>query len=626
MFHFRRLTGALLLAAAGLAHAQGEPIDVLTRTVRYVDEYRVNLDGTFEEIVTSEVKMLKPEGVERASQAAIGYNRSIQRARVTAAYTRKADGRRIDAPPGNILLDVGTGASRDPAQGNDYTQLAVAFPQVEVGDTTVLEYSLATVEALFPGHFSIASTVSRDIAFDTLVFRVDAPAALWAQAEAVGMRETANAEKDGRRVREWTYSNPRPLRSRRGPGAIYDPRRETAFYFSTLRGYGDIAAAYGVRASPKAAVTPRIRKLADEIAAGKGKPGDPREQARALYDWTARNIEYSGNCIGLGAVVPHDTDYILDIKTGDCKDHSTLLQALLAARGIKATQALVNADNGYQLPAVPVVSMVNHVINYLPDFNLFIDSTSADSPFGMLPFADQDKVALLVDGYKEGMKTPAAPPGSNEQAMKTLVSVAGDGTMSGTVEVNLRGTYAATIRTQIRNMSQDAKEGFVRNMFRSGGRLGSGALKADDPQERLPAYHYASDFEVLGLLPLPAAGAFTIYPLMVNPSSVSTFVGDNAQEPDPANQATCNGGRSSEEYVFTLPKSVQVQSLPPNVNLTEGAVSYTASYALKDNVLSVKRIIDDRTPGSVCSPAVLAGKHALAAKVAADLQGLVVYK
>ena len=623
MSDFRRLTAALLLSAASLAHAQGEPLDLWTRTVRYVDEYRVNPDGTFEEIVTSEVKMLKSEGAERASQTAVGYNRSTQQARVVAAYTRKADGRRIDAPAANILLDVGAAARRDGAEANDYTQMAIAFPEVEVGDTTVLEYRLANSEALFPGHFSIASTVSRNVAFDALVFRVDLPSAMWAQAEAVGMTATADFEKNGRRVREWTYRNPQPLRSRRIQGAIYDPRREPAFYFSTLRNYGEIAGLYGGLARPKAAVTPRLQKLADEIAAGKR---DRREQARALYDWTARNIEYAGNCIGLGAVVPRDIDYILDNRIGDCKDHATLLQALLTARGIKATQALVNADNGYRLPAVPVVSMVNHVINYLPEFDLFADSTSSETPFGMLPFADQDKPALLMDGYREGLKTPAAAPGTNEQVMKSRVAVSGDGTMSGAVEVSLRGTYAAITRAQIRNLSEEAQGDFVRKMFRSGGHLGSGTLKAEDAGERLPAYRYASDFEVLGLLPLPAAGAFTVYPLLVNPAPVSTFVTDNGPEPDPASERTCGSGRSSEEYVFTLPTSVVVLSLPPNVKFTEGAVSYTAVYALKDNVLTVTRTLDDRTAGNVCSPAVLAAKHALAAKVMADLQGQVVYK
>ncbi|MGO4779545.1 transglutaminase family protein, partial [Lysobacter sp. 2RAB21] len=133
------------------------------------------------------------------------------------------------------------------------------------------------------------------------------------------------------------------------------------YAFSTFRSYGQIAAAYGERALPKAAPTPRVRKLADEIAAGKK---DQREVAKALYEWVSTNIQYAGNCIGLGAVVPRDQEFVLDNRIGDCKDHATLLQALLAAKNVPATQALINAGNVYQLPDIPVASSVNHVLNY----------------------------------------------------------------------------------------------------------------------------------------------------------------------------------------------------------------------------------------------------------------------
>src|SRR5208337_2253610 len=103
---------------------------------------------------------------------------------------------------------------------------------------------------------------------------------------------------------------------------------------STFKDYGAVAAAYNARANPKAKVTDRIRKLADQVTLN---VHTPREQAKALYEWVATSIEYAGNCVGIGSVVPHEADLVLANRMGDCKDHVTLLQALLAAKGIAST-------------------------------------------------------------------------------------------------------------------------------------------------------------------------------------------------------------------------------------------------------------------------------------------------
>lgn len=618
MSRLHRLLGGLLFSAAFTAYAADEPVALQTRTVRYLEAYRVNADGTYEETVSSEVKTLTPAGVEQASRSMVEYIRGMQRVTVIAAYTRKAGGRRIDVPSANVHLD----AMREsgPQEANDYTRMVVDFTDVDVGDSVVLEFRLDTTQALFPGHFSQVTRVPRYTAYDEFRLRIDSPAGYFLQAAGVGLTAGLDQERDGRRVREWTYANPQPRGEVRA--GVLDPGSEVALYASSFRDHGAIARAYGERAGPKAAVTPRIRKLAEETTAGKS---GAREEARALYDWVAQNIDFSGNCIGLGAVVPNDTDTILEAKTGDCKDHATLLQALLAARGIQSSQALINAANSYRLPPVPVVSMVNHVISYIPALDLFADSTNAEIPFGMLPFDDQDKPVLLVDGYRAGMRTPPAPPGANRQVMKTRIQVAGDGTMTGTSEISLAGVYAAMGRSRFRSLSPRGREEFVRDMFRSGGHLGDGKLKGEDAGARLPTYSYATDFQVFGLLPLPAAGSFAVAPLIVSPAPVVTFA-EAAGAPAPIAEGRCAGGYSSEEYVLELPKAVTVESLPPPVRFAEGPLSYVATYALKDNVLAITRTVDDRTPGNLCSAATLAAKRAFAQKIAADVQGQVVYK
>ena len=95
---------------------------------------------------------------------------------------------------------------------------------------------------------------------------------------------------------------------------------------TTFDDYEALGTAYELRARPKAAVTERVRALADELTKG---TYTPRTQVKAFYDWVSKNIRFAGSCVGAGSVVPHDVDRILTSKMGDCKDHAVLMQALM---------------------------------------------------------------------------------------------------------------------------------------------------------------------------------------------------------------------------------------------------------------------------------------------------------
>lgn len=56
--------------------------------------------------------VLKDTAVEWAKRSSISYSTSAQRAEVIAAYTKKADGRRIDVPRDNYQSEVNSGKGR----------------------------------------------------------------------------------------------------------------------------------------------------------------------------------------------------------------------------------------------------------------------------------------------------------------------------------------------------------------------------------------------------------------------------------------------------------------------------------------------------------------------------------
>jgi len=619
------LTGLCALAATStpiVFAAPGDPVDLSKRFVRYYTTYLLNADGSAVETQETAIKILKQKAVENTKQGSVTYSTSVQRAEVLEAYTLKPDGRRLDAPKSNYQMDINKGRDADAPAFSDRTTLTVIFPDVAVDDVVVFKYRLTETEPMFQGHFSDVERFSRERAYDDVKIHVEAPSSLWMQHAVTDFTETVNEARDGRKVLEWTWKNPNPVQGRRKDWSAYDPDKEPGFAISTFRNYGEIAEAYGQRARPKAVATERVRKLADEITKD---AKTPKEQARALYEWVATNIDYAGNCVGTGAVVPRDQAFVLDNKMGDCKDHATLLQALLSARGIASTQALVNSGSTYQLPKVPVLSMVNHVILYVPSLDLYLDSTSATTPFGMTPMGDADKPVLLVDGYKEGVRTPPILAEANRLHARTEVTVKPDGAVAGTVNVVTAGTYAVSGRDRLRHVSEQEREKILDRLYKRNNKTGYGRIVSDDPKPLLDSFKYRVQFETEEFTQMPGPGAFTINPLFYTEGTIG-MVAQQTEEESEATETACIGGALAEEYVYKLPKGMKVLAVPKGVTIKSGVATYKSSYELKGNVLTVKRELIDKTNRNVCPVAVQREFASFARKIAADLKSQIVYQ
>lgn len=613
--------GILLLVLGSGAQAAETEAELDTRVSHYYATYTINPDATHVETHEWTTKILHERAVDGYKHYSFSYSTSIQKAEILHAYTLKADGRRIEVPKTNYQLKVNSGKDKHAPVFSDYTTLSVVFPDLAVGDTIAIAYKITQTEAMFPGQISITNNFSRLYAHDDVKITVDAPIALGAQYQARQMKEV-RSEKDGRLMLQWTYENKQPPKSKRRDWSVYDVEADPGFSFSTFKSYAAIADAYGLRAREKAVVTEPIQTLANQIT--QDKKG-VREQARALYEWVATNITYAGNCIGVGAVVPHDITFILENRMGDCKDHATLLQALLRAKGIASTQALVNASSLYHLPKIPLVSSVNHVINYIPELNLYVDSTSQTTPFGMLPFSVIGKPVLLVDGYKEGLKTPVPPIGSNRQHMKSVVKIDAKGMARGEIAFSLKGSFAENTRARVRHYSKTQIEESVENVLRGMNLSGSGKITQDDPKALLDTFNFKVNFEVKELVALPGPAAMFIYPLFPSDAPVHHYV-SNANAPAETVDTACWSGATTEEYIYHLPKNMKILSLPDDARVANDFLTYQATYRLKGNTLTVKRTVDDRTPGIICSPEMDAAYQKFAAQAAKNLRAQVIYK
>lgn len=614
---------ALLLSSA-CATAADEPakeLDLQTRVEHYATSYVVKPDGAFTEERAWTLRVLKEPAVEGAKQSSISYSTSLQTAEVLDAYTLKADGRRIDVPKDNYQVSRNSGRNADAPAFSDRTSMSVVFPELAVGDATVLHYRLVAKEPMFEGHFSVAEAYSTNVAYDDVRVSFDLPEGMWEQHEARQMNAVRDERKRGRHVLEWSYSNPKPVRIERRDWSIWNPDDAPGVALSTFRDYRAIADAYGKVSRPKAKVTPRVKALADEIV---GERTDPREIAAAMYEWVSLNVHYAGNCIGLGAVVPRDLDFVLENRLGDCKDHATLLQALLAAKGIESSQVLINAGSAYELPKIPVVSMVNHVINWLPAYDQYVDSTAGSVPFDLVPWGAIGKPVLHVDDYRDGTRVAPPPIGTNDQEMGSKIRIAADGSIAADVDVRIKGYLAPSLREYFRELPEDEKADLIKEYLRRSNLRGQGKVAFDDPAGLASHYHYSARLEAKDVLKTGAA-AFSITPVLFNPYPASQFVAGGVEDPEKVD-VFCSSGKSTEHYEYTLPDSMEVLSVPEPMKLANDFLSYESSYELKGRTLIASRTFDDRTPGYKCSPAMMGEYQSFAKQVMEDFRAQVLYK
>lgn len=619
------LLGVLALSWGGAMAQAGDPASVPVVSRQFHTTYDIAANGKSSVTFATISQIVHPSVLERMKSFSFSYSSSIQQGQIVEAFTEKPDGRRIVVPPNNYQTEVSDGRDGNKPMFSDRSRISVVFPDVAVGDSVGVTYRIDDKEPMFPGAFSTVQSFSPYSVHQDTRITVRAAQGLNLRFEAHDLKEQPAAVQGDLTVREWRYQNPVPRKWDEADAGIWRLEEAPVLLVSTFADYESIAKAYGDRAQPKAQPTPRIQALAESIV---GNQTVPRERARLVYEWVSTQITYGGNCIGVGAVVPRDVDVVLDNKMGDCKDHATVLQALLAAVGVHSEQVLINSGSLYDLPATPVVSTVNHVINYLPDFGLYVDATAKQIPFGYLPEDAYGKPVIHVRADKALAKIPAGNPSNTEQRVHMALKLAANGSATGVLQVQMKGAKAAHLRDYMRNLQGENERDFVKKVLSSSGWKGKGKLdKGDLSEAKLLSDQYAFSvaFDIDNYLPSSTQGAFKLGPVISLPLSISRLGGEY-EDVAPRRRSACFGYNSYESYDLELAPGVTFTQVPSGLKTRNKLINYTSSYQRNKSGFKVVRELKDSTPDGVCSAEYLAQWNAEVKSIADNLQQQVFYK
>jgi hypothetical protein len=387
--------------------------------------------------------------------------------------------------------------------------------------------------------------------------------------------------------------------------------------------YPDMVAignAYQTLAADKARLTPDLRELATRLVAGLS---DERAKVRAIHAWVTHNIRYVAVFLGNGGLVPHAASQVLARRYGDCKDHAILMEALLAAAGIESSGALVNMGDAYTLATVGTIGPTNHVITYVPDLDLYVDSTDPFAEFGALAFEVMDKPTVLTKLHRIG-HTPRELASENTETVQVALAVQPDGSLRGRTTTHYTGYEAEESRGARYRAAAEPEDTVVDELLSRFGETGSGSLQHPDPEDLGTAFGWTASFELDPATNVPGPGAMKI-PVGLAPGSIAllALAGSIETRTWPY---VCQSYTVEESYAITFPDTVTVETIPADVHEDRDAIAYSATYRRDGQTVTVTRRYREQHPSSVCGPEDHAQWRAFRPILQRDLRSQIVYR
>jgi len=606
---------SLFLSASVLAQ---EPHKSLYAIERQVLSIHVRADGTYEEKIESVTLAKAISAIEIVSQEELDFYSDRETVKVIDAFTELPSGERISVAEEAIRV-IDEERSDGAATFSSRKTQVVIYPKISVGARAHSTMLRQMHTPLFPSQFVFRRVVGPSVEYGHLEFNISHDPAIKIMADSRGFKGGRLPDGPNGTVRyRYLFAQPVTQAAESGQVSISDFR--PFVHLSTFDSPLAVGRVYEKAAAPKAAVTPEVQKLADEITSGLS---DPKEQARALYNWVSQEIRYVAIFLGSGGVVPNPADHVIRNRYGDCKDKTTLLIAMLAAKGIEATTAMVNSGTSYEIPRLGSVSPFNHVIAYLPKWDLYLDPTAELAPFGVLPISVIDKPTVLTAFDRVG-RTPSLEASTNWIQSLTKIQIKSDGQITGSVSSEYAGHSDYSARLTFADHVGEYKEKLVQSHLQDNRQSGAGQYTPSDARDLNTSFTNRSTFTLDPVTNFPGPGAFSI-PVGLAPAIISQLSYNRPKERLQF-PFVCRSYRYEETYEVELPAEARITRIPQDVSFKEAGLFYQATYRQSGQVVIAKRVLQAQRPGMVCQPGEYQITRRLHPVVQRDIRGQIFYE
>lgn len=556
-------------------------------------EYDVKANGGFTKALERRIRIETPQGVDQYGQAKLYYDSKRSKLEVLEAYTIRPNGEKVLVSPERIKR-LNSNADDVAPYFSDEMTAVIIFPQVEVGSELYYKAVLEVNDPVIKERFRADYSFTPHRRFESATISLRHPADMQMQVYERGLHGEKRVLPDGRIQYVYQYKQDKafPLE----PNQVSYEDFAPVVQFSNYQGYADLAKITNDLFQSKTRVTPTVQSLADKLTEGLVTP---RQKAQRLYDWVSQNIRYVGIDVGASGFEPHDADLILANRYGDCKDHAAILESLLMAAGIPSSPALINMRESYVLPQLAGKGYFDHVITYVPQFDLYLDSTAQFAEFGTLHPSVMGKPTLIVQ-TGEIHSTPKTSPKYDYTITHTKLKLMPDGSIVGTSNYQPHGYYTVASRTAQFTYENRDTQTVVDSLLQRFQETGTGDMDHGAPSDLSKKWTVDSKFKLDPVINLPGPSAFAI-PAGLTPSYIRT-ASKNKPYRDRRYPYECGSSKHTENIEVAIPSSIKISRIPEGRTVVTGNQTYRSTYRLEGNKVLLTRELSTDYKADVCKP------------------------
>jgi transglutaminase-like putative cysteine protease len=387
----------------------------------------------------------------------IQYSPKTQQLSVSRARIYRGEGRSIEAD------DLGESPVTDDsvAAYYDLRTRQYRFRDLNVGDVIELEYTITPIANTnaYGHYFAELIAFGGVLPCDLQRYVLRAPIEI-RLSSAEHLLSHAQLRR-GRDENIYVWEKSRIAALIREPHSPSWSEQASYLHVSNFQSWPALGKWYADLIRPQFELNAELKRQVLEIVA---RHPNRLDRVAAIDELVLNNTRYVALEFGVYGFKPYPVSQTFSRRFGDCKDKASLMIALLRAAGIEAEIALVRTQRLGDIISKPAsVSIFDHAIVYVPEFDLWMDGTAEFARLRELPVEDQGVMALTVglDGQAVLRRTPRSSAADNYSRRTINARLDADGTIHFSGATYVRGEDAPELRRHLE--VREAKLGYVRD-------------------------------------------------------------------------------------------------------------------------------------------------------------------
>ncbi len=425
-----------------------------------IDKTTVFSDFTYTTLEHEKIKILNKRGVNDYCEVVLPYSTEYQKIEILDAKTVLPDGK-ILKPGKKAINDVTPPFIVSAPIYSDIKYRTITMPGCTPESTIEYQVRITTIKPYMDDNFFDSDHLQTSDPIEESTYELSLPKAMKFNYRQYHFTAApVIVEQKDRVVYTWELKNISQIIPEQNMPPMSDVSNRIAV--STVQSWDALAKWYWGLAGGQYETDHALEQKIGELTKGLSTTD---EKIRAVYNYVSLNIRYVGIEFGIEGYKPHKAVDIFKNKYGDCKDHATLLIAMLRHIGVTAYPVLVDTAGIAKMdPTLPSPGQFDHEIVAVPQDKgfWFLDSTSDVTGYKDLPPMDQGRDVVIIQPDKAIIvKTPVFPAETNSIIDDRTVNIKDDGSITISMRLTYNGVYSMYEKSMLRGMKPIQRKSFM---------------------------------------------------------------------------------------------------------------------------------------------------------------------